>query len=622
MKFAHIFILFLLIIVPVYGQNIDSLKLLKLISLKKTGFKKGLSLKQIGDLYQKKNELDSSLTYYNKSLKHFNSAEKKSDVYQAIGMTHFYNSDYEKTLENFKKSLVFAQQTAKDSILARSYSDIGVVYDYLGAYDKSIENYYKALTIFEKNSDKSAMAKIYNNLAIINQNRGQTKIAFDYYKKSLKLKKETKSNAVLIASAYINMGSLYNDTGKYKEAISYFYKALNIYKKNNISRYHSMALYNISDVKFKINELDSAAIYIEKAFEINNRINNNFGLMQNNMFKGKILYEQKAFDSSLLYLNKALLLSDSLKVLDERSKILTELIKVHRVKQNLTKALDYQDELISISDSLSNKEMTDKIETLRIVHETEKKEEEIFSLQKSIKKNKIIQSVVVFVIFLIGLIGFLIYKQKLTKSKYKAELFNQKLLRSQMNPHFIFNVLTSIQSYMFEKNSLKAAMYLSSFAKLTRSILEGSRHDFVSLQEDYETNENYLKIQKMRYDGLFEYSISIDDSLDPDHVQIAPMLIQPFLENSVKHGFKDITYKGHLEVIYKKIGNTLQITVEDNGKGVTDNKEHAHKSHALGITKERLYILNKRSKKNITFSVEHPADKGYKVVFHIPLKVA
>ena len=619
MKFSHLFLFFLLFFVAASGQNIDSLKL---ASSKKTGIKKGNSIYQIGKIYQKNNELDSSLTYFNKSLKYFNRAEKKSDVYQAIGMVHFYKNDFEKTLENFKTSLNYAKKTDKDSILARRYSDIGVVYDYLGAFDKSIENYYNALTVFERVSDKPAMAKIYNNLAIINQNRGQTKVAFDFYEKSLKLKKQTNSSAILIATTYLNIGSLHKDVGAYKEAMSCFYKALPVLKNNNVPQYQSMLLYNISDVKLNINELDSATFYNEKAFEINTKINNSFGLMQNNMFKGKILYEKKAFNSSLLYLNKALLFSDTLKVLDEKSKILTELIKVYRAKQNFTKALDYQDELIAISVKLSNKEMTDKIETLRIVHETEKKEKEIYLLQNNIKKNRIIQGVIIFLILLVGLIVFLIYKQKLAKSKYKAELFNQKLLRSQMNPHFIFNTLTSIQSYMFEKDTLKAAMYLSSFSKLTRSILEGSRHDFVSLQEEYETNENYLKIQQMRYDSLFDYSISIDENIDPDHVQIAPMLIQPFIENSIKHGFKDIDYKGHLQIMYKKIDDKIQITIQDNGKGVTDNKEHSHKSHALSITKERLRILNKRSKKNITFKVENAIDKGYKVVFNVPLKVA
>ena len=619
MKFSHLFLFFLLFFVAASGQNIDSLKLA--IS-KKTGINKGNSIYQIGKIYQKNNELDSALTYFNKSLKYFNTAEKKSDVYQEIGMVHFYKNDFEKTLENFKISLNYAKKTEKDSILARRYSDIGVVYDYLGAFDKSIENYYKALAVFERVSDKPAMAKIYNNLAIIYQNRGQTKIAFDFYDKSLKLKKQTNPSPILIATTYLNIGTLHKDVGAYKEAMSYFYKALPILKNNNAPQYQSMLLNYISDVKLNINELDSATFYNEKAFEINTKINNSFGLMQNNMLKGKILYEKKAFDSSLVYLKKALLISDTLKVLDEKSKILTELIKVYRAKQNFSKALDYQDELIAISAKLSNKEMTDKIETLRIVHETEKKEKEIYLLQKNIKKNRIIQGVIIFFFLLISLIVFLIYKQKLAKEKYKAEMFNQKLLRSQMNPHFIFNALTSIQSYMFEKDSKKAAIYLSAFSKLTRSILESSRYDYVTLQEDYEINVNYLKIQQMRHNYLFDYSINIDENIDPDSVQIAPMLIQPFLENSIKHGFKDIDYKGHLEIIYKKLGDTIEITIQDNGKGVTNDKKHGHKSHALSITKERLSILNKRSKDKISFKVEHTNEKGYKVVFNVPLKVA
>ncbi len=611
MKPIYIIFLSLFFTIISYAQNFDSLKV---VISQKEGTKKSLELLKIGNLYKQNNEFDSAIFYLERGLNNNFSEEEKSNIYEDIGMMFFYKNNFLKTLDNFKLSLYYAKEFGRDSIIARRYSDIGVAYDYLGAYDKSVEYYYMALEILEKENDKSGMAKIYNNLGIIMQNRGNANDALGFYKKSLKLKIETKASDVQIASAYINLGSAYEQLKKYGKSLSFYNKSLNLYR-NNSAKYFSLALSNIANVYFNKAEFDSANSFNERSIKINDSLKNNLGLVGNYRLKGDILRKEQKVDSSIFYLNKSLKLSETLNVLDGRKDILISLVKTYKQKQDFYNAFLYQEKLIAINDTLNNEKTNNKIETLKIVYETDKKEKEISNLEEKIKRTRALQGFIGFAFFLVGVIVFLIFRQKLAKSKYEARIFNQKLLRLQMNPHFIFNALTSIQSFMFEKDTKKAAMYLSSFSKLTRSILNNSREEFITLQEDIETTENYLKIQQMRFEDSFEYNIIVDDKIEYENVQVPPMLIQPFVENAVVHGFKDIAYKGKLEVKYLRNGDFIKVIIQDNGKGFIQQKNKKHKSHALNITQERLKILNKNKKKLIAFHIINNNDKGVKVVF-------
>lgn len=612
----YIIILYLLLFVFfLKSQNNDSILYEQDIILNS---EKSDIYRKIARAFRKENKLDSAIFFYNKILRCNISEKEKSDIYEDIGMTYFYKNDFLNTLDNFKHSLYYAKEVGNDSLIGRRYSDIGVVYDYLGVYDKSAEYYYKALEIFESKNDFLAVSKIYNNLGIINQNRGEKREALEFYMKSLKIKNDFKVNKILISSTYVNIGSVYEDLNDIGNSLLFYKKALSIFEENHSKRNISLVLGNIASVKLSENELDSANYYTMKAIAINREINNDLGLIMNYNVKGKVFFYKNRIDSSIYYNLKALNIADSLNTLSEKTKILIDLVNSYKHKKDYKKAFFYQEQLFVAKDSLSSKDTNSKIETLKVVYETEKKDKEILTLQKDVYKNRIQFFIISIVLVLISIIIFLFFKQKLIKSKYEAGLFNQRLLRLQMNPHFIFNSLASIQSFMFEKDIKKAALYLSSFSKLTRSILNNSREEFISLSEDIETTENYLKIQKMRFEDSFDYEIITDDKIDPENVRIAPMLIQPFVENSVVHGFKDISYKGNITVKYNLKEDFIEILVEDNGKGLTEKNTVNHKSHALNITKERLKIINKNKKRLLSFSLINNTEKGVKVFFSVP----
>ncbi len=238
------------------------------------------------------------------------------------------------------------------------------------------------------------------------------------------------------------------------------------------------------------------------------------------------------------------------------------------------------------------------------------------------------------ILFLVALVFFIIkFRENKLKEQYFVELLEQRLLRSQMNPHFIFNALGAIQSYLFTHSPLEAGSYLSRFADLMRSILYSSREEFISLEKEIEAIENYLAIQQIRFENKFDFNIEVDPDINTSFTAIPPLLIQPVLENSIEHGFKNLNRKGMIRIVIKKRGDKLKIIVEDNGTGIieskmkylgkTAEKNIKHKSVAIQIIKKRLQILNKDKKGKFDLKIENIVENGHTagvtVTFYIPV---
>lgn len=211
----------------------------------------------------------------------------------------------------------------------------------------------------------------------------------------------------------------------------------------------------------------------------------------------------------------------------------------------------------------------------------------------------------------IVLIIALIFKLRIDQVRAKTERENrrlkmerdmigleQKALRLQMNPHFIFNALNSIQSLIVKKDEQTARYFLAKFSKLMRGTLENSRDERVSIDREVKTLESYLALEKFSRGDSFTYEINVSDDIDLEEDSIPPMMIQPFVENAIVHGVAHIEHEGKISVNFEKEGDYLKCTITDNGIGreqanqLKSQQEHNHKSTALAVTQERLDILN------------------------------
>ena len=198
------------------------------------------------------------------------------------------------------------------------------------------------------------------------------------------------------------------------------------------------------------------------------------------------------------------------------------------------------------------------------------------------------------------------FEEKLAKQKAEQEM---NLLRAQMNPHFIFNALNSIHNCILQKDTQTAASSLTKFSRLIRRILESTRQAVVSLENEISNLELYIQLEQMRFSNKFNYKISIDPEIDINQLNIPPLLLQPFVENSIWHGLMPSKNIGEILIDIRKQGENLHIKITDNGIGrkrasEIKNKEHnVHTSHGISITKDRLNVFNNQSMNSESFTI-------------------
>lgn len=176
-----------------------------------------------------------------------------------------------------------------------------------------------------------------------------------------------------------------------------------------------------------------------------------------------------------------------------------------------------------------------------------------------------------------------------------------KALRSQMNPHFLFNSLNAIHSTIIQNNTTQASRYLSTFSKLLRNILEYSQQDSITLKEELDALKLYLELESARLEHLFNYTVEIDEAIDENEVKLPPMIIQPFVENAIWHGIRNISYEGYINIkVQRADKNAIRILITDNGIGRTKASEHqskavGHKHLGMNLSKERLQLVDERN---------------------------
>ena len=219
-------------------------------------------------------------------------------------------------------------------------------------------------------------------------------------------------------------------------------------------------------------------------------------------------------------------------------------------------------------------------------------------------------------------------EKEILEAKVEIE---HKLLRLQMNPHFIYNSLNAIQNFIFQNRVKESAMYISNFASLMRLVLENSRLDHITIERELNTLKLYLDLQQLRFANKFDYTLDIDPDIDPEEINIPPMFAQPFIENAIEHGFLNKKGKGQIDIRLKLKGEFITFEIQDNGIGRKKSEELRqtqdnivpHKSLATEITRERITMLNLKSAGKIKFNISDLMDEnnhstGTKVTFDIP----
>lgn len=556
--------------------------------------------------------------------------------------------------------------------LARCNNLFGVLQLTEGNPDGALNSFEKALRVREALNDQAGIANSYNNIGATFNAVGDYSMAAFYHFRSLGISEKLSDSAGLGFSCF-NLGRLHLKTGEPDKAMSYASECVRIRKKTGDMRGLAEAYSTISEIHFTKNEKDKAMAFERMALHISDSIgwlpqsaNSHNNIAVNYMSDGKyapaleafrravVLYDQLNFGfqktRTLANIGKTLVLSTNYK---EAKEILVPIIdSIIKYRQEEILPGVYND--LAMSDSAlgnykaafrfarlreAQTEKNMEVAKHRALNELEKKyqlskkEAENILLanqnqlqDKVIRRNTYFIAALSVIAALLVLAGILVVKQNRMKADERNRLLEQRLLRAQMNPHFIFNTLQAIQNYILKNDNREAIRYLHSFASLTRDVLENSRSELIPLTRETALLDNYLKLQKLRFGNRFDYRINVDKDLEFLSVKVPPMLSQPFIENALEHGLRDKPEGGLIEVSFGLAGRNMSLEITDNGSGMNSkNQGNMHSSRATEITRERLSLLGKRTAERIQFTIsEAYADsswKGVKVSFRLPLAV-
>jgi tetratricopeptide (TPR) repeat protein len=562
-----------------------------------------------------------ALEYHNRSLgilKELNDKQRMSSSFNSIGVNYMYLANYPKALEYFLKALNIYDQLGDKTSSARAntLTNIGIIYKDLSNFPKALEYHEKAVMIFKEAGNQQGLANAFGNIGVVYDEMNNSKKALEYYQKALNIN-TTIGNKVRIASDLTNIAVLYNKSGDYGKALKNLQKTLPIYKEAGDKNSIAIALNQIGDIY--LNAPDS-------------------------FLKSNHVVPSNRFRTALNYHKKALQLAIEAKALDRESESWEHLSKTYEAKKDFNNALNAYKQLTIVKDSMLNDNKRQEIVRLGMQFEFEKKEASLKAEQDkkealamaTINRQRIVKNAAMggSAILLLGAFTtFIFYKRRRdaedqkNEAVFKAEVAEteMKALRSQMNPHFIFNSLNSISDYI-SKNNLKAAdNYLTKFAKVMRLILENSEKKQVSLSDDLKGLELYMQLEALRLNNKFTYEITVDKNIDQENTMVPPLILQPFVENSIWHGLSKKQGAGKILIDIKREDQMLNCIVEDNGLGRNQPKvssaNEGNKSLGMKITKARIDIINKIKNSKAAVELSDLAE-GLKVEVRLPFEAS
>ena len=527
-------------------------------------------------LYFKKNKaLDSASYYFQKSI-----ALMDSTTILENSIKYFFNAwETDSQLERYSNAKSAADKYIKiqnahktKAYLDYAYFFIGEMYGKLGNDIKESFYYEKALNEAKLSNNEDMVGTI--TLAIAKKiHQGNPKKAYTIIDDLI----HDTNNDIMNRNFHHTYGTLKFFDRDYYQAIDHYKKELYYIKKQKGFRYYDYDMNNsyanIAEAYIELKDIKNAQMYL---------------------------------DSADIYLNSS---SESHQV----SFVGKLKIKLDYLKGNsLDNAMTFYEEMID----MQNKAYETKINEELLALQSSNAKQRLYAKQRQdaeIKNLKLQSRNITLLVVTISIliIAYLVYYRRRIKYERQQLYMQQRLLSSQMNPHFTFNILGIIQEHI-RQNKQEVIQYLVKFSRLLRLILENSMQNYVLLEKEIELLKKYLDLQLLRFPEKFTYNIDFFQLKEDDNIHIPPMLIQPFVENSIEHGFLGIDYKGKIDIQFTKKGKLLWCSITDNGVGLKHSIEDLKPSHSTRMisnflyktTKSKIKITNKKTALNGTRGVE------------------
>lgn len=583
--------------------------------------------------YQKK-DIEKSLSFIEKALKNKENTKRNAATYKLLADIYLYWKQYDLATYNYKLSYQINKEIntkialAKAQYLLKNYDESKQTYqeltkEKLSSYEKiqvfeglgdvffltkkmeaSITNYQKALQVAKENVVTPKITDLNSKIADVFAAQGKTTKAETLFKNSLNLAE--KENPKRALEEEEKVADFYNANRRFDDEIQLRKKSLLKAKENEISQRKSEEKDSITSQK------------------INYKIGNAY-----------ILKEE--YENAIPFLEKSIKDADDKKDITIEKDATRKLSEVYATVGDYNNALkNYQEYVKLVDESYIQKEqeiqqakrfskkISDNQNRIASLEKDQELAESKISLayidQKLSEESNQRQRIIIYSLFggilLLSLLAYFMFRNN-KQQKLANNLLALKSMRSQMNPHFIFNALNSVNSFIAVNDERNANRYLSEFSALMRAVLENSDEDFIPLTKEIELLELYVKLEHNRFKEKFDYQINIDRTIDLEQFSIPPMLLQPYIENAIWHGLRYRKTKGNLKIaISNKDSETILISIIDDGIGREKSQELKtknqlkQKSKGMSTIKNRITILNNMYKDRISVDVSNVSENG------------
>lgn len=533
--------------------------------------------------------------------------ESTADKYVELANELDKKGDYAKAEDYLKRALpIYQKQKNKDKIASTTRS-IAQIQEKQNKVDDAIKNYQSA----SEEAVNVGYSRVNSNDASRLQNKNP-RIQADYLDSNIKiLEKEGKKEEA--AEAYKQKAVVDLKSENKEMAIENYEKAIAVSKDKpeEVLKIKS----EISKVYASENNLDKAIEITKNTISEAEKIGSVSQQIEQQQTLADLYFKNENQGDAIVLLEETYNLALKNGRTFDAKKAMLALSDYYREKGNQAKAIELYDQFLNDFDRMiqADSSLVDA-KIFQVTEEKIKQLEKERALKDELitKKNKFNYVLIGSVVLMLILLGWI------AKALFSIKTKNKKIalqsLRREMNPHFIFNSLNSVNQFIAQNNELEANKYLTSYSNLMRNMMETSNKDFITLANELEQIKKYLDLEHLRFQDKFVYEIVVDEKLDADAILVPNMLIQPHLENAIWHGLRYRETKGKLKVTFAEDNQLIKVLIEDDGIGVEKSKElktqnqKVHESRGLNNAEERINLLNDLYHQQISYSISSGMD--------------
>ncbi|HZF99402.1 MAG TPA: tetratricopeptide repeat protein, partial [Chitinophagales bacterium] len=459
-----------------------------------------------------------------------------------LGLVYAETGDIKNSIAHYAQALERSREYRLPLKEASVLNNLGLVYDRIGAFEKAIEYHTAALTIREQAGDSAGVAQTRYNIGMGFRGKEFHNEADNYFGESLAIYRALGNAGKVVQTLNARATNLVEGK-KFDEATGLLFEAMRIADTLEDEALLADIYCNLGLYHHETNRRDSAEHYYYRALDYYKATDNraNLAVTLNNIGELKLEQGNKAAAASCF--EKSLGYAEDVSSLADMRIAYNNLASVHAETGDYRRAYGYFVKAAAARDSLINEEKAQTIAELHARLERQDFENQKTALQKENEVQKLrLQRKDSFIyaglagFSMLALFGTLLFRQNRLVEKHRRLELEQRQLRAQMNPHFIFNCLNSIQHFIVQQDVRNANKYLTNFAHLMRQTLDNSEKETIGLRQEIEYLQSYLTMERMRHENKFTFQLTHDPNLDIDNTDLPPMIVQPFVENAIRHG--------------------------------------------------------------------------------------